>query len=673
MNSKIARKIPFFWIDQDYQGELNSETMKFLKSNSKFFDLKCYNGFEPAFKEMLQIPFGLIFVLISGRFYQDLYKKLKELKSKLDFIPITLIYTSINFKKSLKGEQPDKYVEQETIDSIGDEYYNYGGLATTPEEIVQFVENFLETILEEKTKQKIFNFEKIENNFENCILPCLYYKSNIKSKIINNEEINEFNHRLKDKHPDDVFSQELPYYLKQGNLPINFAIKLLIKYYTSNNTFKEIMNSQFNQNNFSNYKPFIKGLNRGLSEKDFLKSKFDAPLYYGCYMPEEDVKDLKNKLDKSKKQLIYSKYYLSFYQNKDALKKKFINNKGKNPTPVLFEVNISKTSEPYTINFDISKYSENPEEKEVIFPFYTCFVIDEKIEEKKMEFNSEKTMVKVVKLKYLGDYANQINKELESLDEKKIKKLLDNKSYEFSKDINSKFEKEFPNLEQHDLIKSLYTEVKLIIEKNKHNPNYTFPKNIIEIKMDKKGKFLSDEFFDNNNWMFNIYYDDELQEVQKNEIDKDIPPDIIKIEINYPLFDCSRMFFMCYNITEINFVTFDTSHVTNMREMFSDCRSLISVNFDKFDTSKVIDMGEMFSNCCSMKDLDLSKFKTDSVKNMSAMFMNASSLDNLNFDLSQINISKLEDISFMFSQCHPRNFNVTNFDFQKIAKHTGFI
>lgn len=673
MNSKIARKIPFFWIDQDYQGELNKETKQFLELNSKVFDLKCYNVFEPAFKDMLKIPFGLIFVLISGRFYQGFYKKLKELKAKLDFIPITLIYTTNNFKKCLKGEEPNEYVEQETIDSIGDKYYNYGGLTTTPDEIVQFIENFLDEILEKKPVQRIFKFEKIEDNFENCILPCLYYKINLKKKIFNNEEINEFNRRLKDKHPNDIFSQELPYYLKQGNLPINFAIKLWIKYYTSNNTFKETMNLQFSQNYFYDYKTFIKSLNRGLSEKDFLKSKFDAPLYYGCYMPKEDIDDLKNKIDKSKKQLIYSRQYLSFYQNKNVLKEKFINDKGKNTTPVLFELNIPKTLEPYSINFDIAKYSEKPEEKEVIFPFYSCFVIDEEIEEKKKEFNSEKTKVKIIKLKYLGDYANKINKLLEGLDKEKIKKLLENKSYEFSKDIIAKFEKEFTNLEQFDLIKSLNSEVQLIKEKNKHEPNYTFQKNIIEIKMDKKGKFLGDEFFDNNNWMLNIYYDDELQDVLKNEIDKDIPPDTIKIEINYPLFDCSRMFFMCYNITEINFLTFDTSLVTDMKEMFSDCRSLISVNLDTFDTSKVIDMGEMFSNCCSLKDLDLSNFKTDSVKNMSAMFMNASSLTNLNFDLSQMNTSKLKDVSFMFNQCHPHNYNMTNFEFQNIDKHNGFM
>ena len=94
---------------------------------------------------------------------------------------------------------------------------------------------------------------KCPTNFENCILPCLYYKINLKNMIVNNEEINEFNHRLKDKYSDDIFSKELSYYLKQGNLPINFAIKLWIKYYTSKYTFKETMNLQFNQNNFSNY------------------------------------------------------------------------------------------------------------------------------------------------------------------------------------------------------------------------------------------------------------------------------------------------------------------------------------------------------------------------------------------------------------------------------------
>ena len=672
MNGKIAKKIPFFWIDRDHQEEINQDTKQFLKSNSQVFDLRCYTEFEPAFEEMLKSLFGLIFVLISGRLYQDLFKKLKKSKSKLNFIPITIIYTSNDFKKSLKGEQFDKNVEPETIDSICDKYYNYGGIVTTTNEIIQFIENFLEIKFEKNTEQKIFYFEKIEDNFENSLLPSLYYKINLKKKIINNEEIKEINHRLKDKHPDDKFFQDLTYFLKQGNLPINFAIKFWIKYYTSNNTFKEIMNSQFNEKNFSNYRTFTKALNKGLFEKDFLKSKFDTSLYYGCYIPKDDIEDLKNHLDKSKKELIYSRQYLSFYQNKDVLKKKFTNNEVNNSIPVLFEVNIPKGLEPYSINFDIGELSENPKEKEVIFPYYTCFVIDEKIKEKEMEINSKKKKVKIIKLKYLGDYANQINGLLESLDERKIKKLLENKSYKFSKDIYESFEKEFPKSELIDLIKSFYTEVKLIKEKKKHEVNYKFPKNTIEIKMDKKGKFIGDDFFENNNWMFDIYYDDERQEVLRNEINDDIPPDIIKIEINYPLFDCSRMFYMCYNITEIKFLTFDTSNVTDMREMFSECRSLINVNFDTFDTSKVIDMGEMFLNCCSMKELDLSNFKTGSVKNMSAMFKNSSSLVNLNFDLSKMNTNKLEDVSFMFRNCHPNNYDMINFDFQKIKEHEGF-
>ena len=76
--------------------------------------------------------------------------------------------------------------------------------------------------------------------------------------------------------------------------------------------------------------------------------------------------------------------------------------------------------------------------------------------------------------------------------------------------------------------------------------------------MEKTGKFISDSFFKKYNWMFDIYFDDVLQDITTNEINQ-IIPDIIKIEINYPLFDCEKMFYECDNIKEINFAKFDTS------------------------------------------------------------------------------------------------------------------
>ena len=208
-------------------------------------------------------------------------------------------------------------------------------------------------------------------------------------------------------------------------------------------------------------------------------------------------------------------------------------------------------------------------------------------------------------------------------------------------------------------------------ENLKHKDNYVYPKNKIEIKMGKKGKFLGDNFYRNYHWMLKIYFDNELQtEEETNEIMTDLIPKIITIEIIYPLFDCKKMFYLCENIMEINFVEFDTSKVTNMRSMFSDCTHLKKVNFDNFDTYNVTNMSCMFYNCFSLKTLNLSKFKTDNVENMSAMFYMCLSLINLDFDLKKKNTNKLNDISFMFRCCYSLiDYNIFGINIEGIKMH----
>ena len=175
--------------------------------------------------------------------------------------------------------------------------------------------------------------------------------------------------------------------------------------------------------------------------------------------------------------------------------------------------------------------------------------------------------------------------------------------------------------------------------------------------------------------MLKIYFDDVLQEEKTNEINEQFPPKI-KVEIDFPIFDCERMFYLCDNIAEINFIRFDTSKVTNMSSMFSDCDSLIKVNADKFDTSNVTNMSCMFYKCSSLKKLDLSNFKTDNVTDMSAMFLLCYSLEDLNFDFSKLNIGKLEYITSIFRCCYSlNNYDLSEFDLSKIKKENreGYI
>ena len=59
----------------------------------------------------------------------------------------------------------------------------------------------------------------------------------------------------------------------------------------------------------------------------------------------------------------------------------------------------------------------------------------------------------------------------------------------------------------------------------------------------------------------------------------------------------SYMFVECSSLTSLDLSHFDTSNVTNMRNMFSGCLGLIKLDLSLFDTSKVTNMTEMFKMC----------------------------------------------------------------------------
>ena len=612
-----------------------------------------------AFDKIKSLGPEKIFVFIDRRLYQDYYFKLKELKSLLQCEPVSFIFSDLPDKKIDK----EGILKKETIASIGDDFYNKGGVVSNVHELIQRIKIYLENS---------FQFEVIDDNYENIILPCLYSKVQSRDNLINNSDANEFNLRLNTLPGKHISAQLLNDFLNKKKIDIEKETKLWIREFSmeiKEGTFYYEINKEFRENNFSNYKTFSKALYRGL-EKKYLKGKFDNPLYFCRHILKVDFDNLENNINNSKKELIYSKQFLSFSQDMDVSLMFLPKDTDKNSIPVLFEVNISNSLDSYSSNVDIDEFAVFPGEKEVTFLPYSCFVIEEKPE----NFKKNGKKYKKIKLNYLGNYSKQINEKIKDLNEEKIKSLLENNS-NFSEDIKKKFKNEFPDLEQSDLIKWLDIEAKLIKEKIAHKEDYQYPKNIIEIKMKKKGKFLGDEYFQNYHWMLKIYFNDVLQEEQANEINEQFPPKI-KIEIDFPILDCEKMFYLCDNILEINFIQFDTSKVNNMSSMFSDCDSLIKINVDIFDTSKVNNMSCMFYKCSSLKKLNLSNFKTDNVTDMSAMFLLCYSLSDLNFDFSKINTDKLENITSIFICCYSLNdYNFSNFDLIKLKEENreGYI
>ena len=103
----------------------------------------------------------------------------------------------------------------------------------------------------------------------------------------------------------------------------------------------------------------------------------------------------------------------------------------------------------------------------------------------------------------------------------------------------------------------------------------------------------------------------------------------------------NNMFCACTALKSVNFSTFDTSHVRDMRAMFYGCTSLQTLDLTSFNTSKVTDMSHMFTDCSSLTSIDLSSFDMSNVfvqifndgsigsSNSSGMFVGCDSLKTL--------------------------------------------
>ena len=118
--------------------------------------------------------------------------------------------------------------------------------------------------------------------------------------------------------------------------------------------------------------------------------------------------------------------------------------------------------------------------------------------------------------------------------------------------------------------------------------------------------------------------------------------------------DSSQMFYVFgfkghyrTDILSLDLSSFDTSQVTDMRDMFSGMVNLTSLNLSNFNTSKVTRMSGMFFETYNLTTLDLSSFDTSQVTDMRAMFCDMPNLTTL--DLSSFDTSQVTDMGFIFA------------------------
>ena len=133
------------------------------------------------------------------------------------------------------------------------------------------------------------------------------------------------------------------------------------------------------------------------------------------------------------------------------------------------------------------------------------------------------------------------------------------------------------------------------------------------------------------------------------------------------------MFWGCSKLTSLNVSNFNTSNVTDMKWMFSYCSSLTSLNVSNFNTSNVTNMSYMFYYCPKLTSLDhLSNFYTSKVTSMTQMFYNCSSLTSLN--LSNFNTSNVTNMPGMFQNCSKlTSLNLSSFDMSKVTSTTNML
>ena len=119
----------------------------------------------------------------------------------------------------------------------------------------------------------------------------------------------------------------------------------------------------------------------------------------------------------------------------------------------------------------------------------------------------------------------------------------------------------------------------------------------------------------------------------------------------------------CFDNKIYNFNCIDTSKITDMSSLFYN-KNFKNINFDISDwnVSNVKNMSNMFDGCKCF-NCDLSGWNVSNVENMNCMFINC---DKFDCDLSNWNVSNVLNMICMFSNC--KNFKGIGLDNWNVSK-----
>jgi len=135
--------------------------------------------------------------------------------------------------------------------------------------------------------------------------------------------------------------------------------------------------------------------------------------------------------------------------------------------------------------------------------------------------------------------------------------------------------------------------------------------------------------------------------------------------------DMSHMFQGCENLAQL-WIEFDTLNLIDMSYLLDDCRKITYINFGSWNTSNVINMKAAFRNNISMTEAKMQgSFTTKKVQNIDEFFSGCNKLGKITVNPSQWTFNSQVRGTDMFKGCTSLpNFNASQVDITK-AKLTS--
>ena len=647
------------WVDANIDNSENTEYVKELESIGSL-RLKLFKNIEGAIEQLKYLEFQETKVIISGSFYSEFIKSFKENILKMYIAPKIIVFTKN--KENFVKENKD-YSSNENV------FYTFGGIATSFNEIKEFLKEKKIKEIKKQYDDVQLTFERIDKK-EKLVLP-IFFKTLIDT--ISNDNMEKYTDELYEtysKERKDLKSL-LGSIASMKNIPIEILSRFYSRLYTADSTFHRNINKDLGLNKKEIYLPFIKTLYEGVKFKSLPLSN-DKVLYRGSKISNVEINDIKNymkkKIEGLPSSIVFSKSFLSFSKEKNVAEK-FLKdeNKDKNLSKVLFILEKDDNC-GYNLSThgDIEKISFFPNEREVLFFPFSSFEI-KSLEEKYIG----KEKVYEIKLLYLGKYLKDIENDNKLINNEilipnsKFKEKLEDFGLikkEILKKINiKKIYNEFKKYESEINQKNISTttnKINIITgEINIKHEDINKPIQIINSYENKKR--MNNEANNSDDWKYG-------NEREIKDVEIKINGKAIKFSYTYKfekegkyqieyifknnLTKANYLFYGCNNLTNLDLSKFNTQNVTNMSNMFYGCDSLTNLNLSNFNTQNVTNMDNMFNDCKSLTNLNLSNFNTQNVTNMRSMFYNCNSLRNL--DLTNFNTQNVTNMGFMFYDCN---------------------